>query len=53
MTLEQQIFELEAELRHCRLTRRERTETEVELVKSIAKLVEIDSKFGARKPETE
>jgi hypothetical protein len=45
ITLEQHILELQAELRGCWMTRRERTETEVELTKAIARQVEIDREF--------
>jgi hypothetical protein len=45
ITLEQHIHELRAELRACRMTRRERVEAEVELAKAIAQQVEIDREF--------
>ena len=45
ITLEQHIHELRAELRGCRMTRRERAETETELAKAFAPQAEIDSEF--------
>ena len=47
MTLEQQIFELKAELRGCCMTRKERAETEAELAKLIAEQAERDPEFDA------
>jgi hypothetical protein len=45
ITLEQHIHELQAELRGCWMTPRERAEIEVELEKAIAQQVEIDNEF--------
>jgi hypothetical protein len=42
ITLEQHIHELQQELRHCYMTHQERAETEAELAKSIAELVELE-----------
>ncbi|OWJ64624.1 hypothetical protein [Inquilinus limosus] len=39
------IRELQAELRHCRLTRRERTAAETELAQAIAHQAELDCAF--------
>ncbi len=46
MTLEQQIYELQTELRCCELTRRERKEAEFELAKAIEKKAERDREIG-------
>ncbi len=45
ITLEQHIFELQAELRGCRMSRRERADTEVELAKAIEQKIECDQDF--------
>ncbi len=45
ITLEQHIFELRAELRGCRMTRRERADTEAELAKVIEQQIECDLEF--------
>jgi hypothetical protein len=42
ITLEQQIQELQAELRGCYLTSNQRTETEAELAETIAKQSELE-----------
>jgi hypothetical protein len=46
ITLEQHIYELKAELRGCHMTSHERTETEAELAKAIARQAEIDREFS-------
>ena len=46
ITLEQQLRELRAELLGCRMTRRERVETEAERAKAIAQLAEFDRQWG-------
>ena len=43
---EQQLHELRAELRGCRMTRHERIEIETELAKAIAQWVEVDRQWG-------
>jgi hypothetical protein len=45
ITLEQHIHELQAELRGCWMSRRERAEIEVELAKAVAQQAEIDREF--------
>lgn len=45
ITLEQHIFELRAELRGCRMTRRERADTEAELAKANEQQIERDLEF--------
>ena len=46
ITLEQQFRELRAELRGCRMTRRERIEIETELAEAIAQWAEFDRQWG-------
>ncbi len=45
ITLEQQIYELRAELRSCRMTHRERADTEIELAKAIVQQAKCDAEF--------
>ena len=45
ITLEQQIYEFRAELRSCRMTRRERADAEIELANAIVQQAECDAAF--------
>ncbi len=45
ITLEQHIYELQTELRGCRMTRRERADTKAELAKAIERQIECDQNF--------
>lgn len=47
MTLYDHIQELRAELRGCRMTRRERASVEAELAKAIAEQAELDRAFDS------
>lgn len=46
ITLEQHIYELQTELRGCRMTRRERADAETELAQAIERLAECDEEFA-------
>lgn len=46
MTLEQQIYELETELRCCELTHQERKNTELELTKAIEQKAQRDAEIS-------
>lgn len=45
ITLEQHIFELQTELKGCRMTRRERADTKAELAKAIEQRIKCDLEF--------
>ena len=45
ITLEQQIYELQSELRGCRMTCRERADAEIELANAIVQQAKCDAEF--------